>query len=43
MIVWLGNLKERYYLEDLDVEGRIILEWILGKQGGRVWNGCGSG
>jgi hypothetical protein len=22
------------------VDGRIILEWILGKQGGKVSNGC---
>jgi hypothetical protein len=28
--VWWGNLKERDYLEDLDVEG--ILKWILEKQ-----------
>jgi len=21
------------------VDGRIILEWILGKEGGKVWNG----
>jgi hypothetical protein len=26
--------------EDLGVDGRIILEWILGKYGGRVWAGC---
>jgi hypothetical protein len=25
------NLKRRYYLEDLDADGRIILEWILEK------------
>jgi hypothetical protein len=25
--------------EDLDVDGKIILEWILGKYGGRVWTG----
>jgi hypothetical protein len=23
--------------EDLGVDGTTILEWILGKQGGRVW------
>jgi hypothetical protein len=23
------NLKGRYYSEDVDVDGRIILEWIL--------------
>jgi hypothetical protein len=24
-----GNLRERNHLEDLDVDGRIILKWIL--------------
>jgi hypothetical protein len=28
------NLKGRDHLEDLDIDVRIILEWILGKQGG---------
>jgi hypothetical protein len=28
---WPENLKERNYSEDLDVEGKIILGWILGK------------
>jgi len=27
----LGNLKGRDGLEELDVGGKIILEWILGK------------
>jgi hypothetical protein len=32
------------HLEDLGVGGRIILEWILGKYGGKVWTGfSGSG
>jgi hypothetical protein len=26
-----GNLKERDRPEDLDVNGKIILEWVLGK------------
>jgi hypothetical protein len=26
--------------KDHDVDGRTILEWILGKQGGKVWTGC---
>jgi hypothetical protein len=32
-------LKERDHLEDLGFDGRIILSWILRKQGGRVWFG----
>jgi hypothetical protein len=27
-------------LEDLDTGGKIILEWIFGKYGGKVWSGC---
>jgi hypothetical protein len=34
--VWSGDLKGRDSLEDLCVEGRILLEWILGKSGGRM-------
>jgi len=33
---WLENLKGRDHLEDLGEEGKIILEWILGKYGGGV-------
>jgi len=28
---WLEDLKGRDHLRDLSVDGRIILEWILGK------------
>jgi hypothetical protein len=35
----LENLKERNHLEDLGVDGKIILEGILGKQGVKVWTG----
>ena len=28
---WWGNLTERVHLEDLVVDGRIILKWILEK------------
>jgi hypothetical protein len=38
---WLGNLKARDHLEDLGRDGKIILEWILEKYGGRLWRtGC---
>jgi hypothetical protein len=33
----LGSLKGRYPLEFLDVDGRIILKWILGELGFGVW------
>jgi len=28
---WWGNLKDRDYLEDLGLNGRIILRWIFRK------------
>jgi hypothetical protein len=34
---WLGNIKARDHLEDVAEDGRIILNWILKKWGGRVW------
>jgi len=34
------NLKGGDHAEDLGVDVIIILEWILGKQGGQMWNGC---
>jgi hypothetical protein len=30
----------RDHLEDLDVDWRIILKWILGKQAGKLWTEC---
>jgi hypothetical protein len=36
IIFWFENLKRRDYLEDLGIDGKIILEWILGKEHGRV-------
>jgi hypothetical protein len=26
-------------MEDLGIDGKIVLEWILGKQGVKVWTG----
>jgi hypothetical protein len=34
-IVFLGSQKVRDLLEDLSVDGTIILKWTLRKQGGR--------
>jgi hypothetical protein len=31
---------DKDHSEGLGVDGRIILEWILGKWGGKVWTGC---
>jgi hypothetical protein len=38
-IFWLEDLKGRDHYEDLGVDRKIILEWMLGKQGGRMWTG----
>ena len=32
---WLGNLRERSHLEDVGVDGRIKLIWIIRKCVGR--------
>jgi hypothetical protein len=38
-IFWLECLKRRDHLEDLGIDGKIILQRMLGKEGGRVdWN-----
>jgi hypothetical protein len=34
------KLKGRYHSEDLGIDGKIILEWALGKQSGKLWTGC---
>jgi hypothetical protein len=37
---WPETLNGRDDSEDRSIDGKIILEWILGKQGGKVWTGC---
>jgi len=32
-IFWWGHLRERNHLEDLDIEGKIMLQWILRRDG----------
>jgi hypothetical protein len=39
VIFWFENLKGRDYLENLGTDKRKILEWMLGKYGGKVWTG----
>jgi len=34
---WLENLKGKDCSEDLHTNGKKILDWILGKFGGKVW------
>jgi hypothetical protein len=38
---WWGNLRKRGHLEDIGVDGRIILRWIFRKRRGHglVWSG----
>jgi hypothetical protein len=38
-IILVENVKGRVHLEDLDIDGKILLEWILGKKGRKVWTG----
>jgi hypothetical protein len=35
----LGNLREGNHSEDLGVDGKIILNWILEKWDGKAWIG----
>jgi hypothetical protein len=37
------NLKGRNKAQDLGVDGKIILEWILGKLVGKLWTGLRIG
>jgi hypothetical protein len=37
--IWWVNLGEKDHLEDLGVDGRVMLECILKKSGRNVWTG----
>jgi len=37
---WLEYLTGRDHSDDLGVDGTIVLEWFLGKWGGKLWTGC---
>jgi len=37
--IWLENLKRKDHSEDTCVDRKIILEWMLGKQGEKMWIG----
>jgi hypothetical protein len=39
-VFYLENLKGRDHSEDLDVDGKLIQESILGKYGGKFWTEC---
>jgi hypothetical protein len=37
---WLKNQTERDHSDDLGVDGKMIVELILRKYGGKLWIGC---
>jgi hypothetical protein len=39
---WLDRLRGRDHLEGPGIDGRILLNWILGKDGGCRLDLCGS-
>ena len=34
---WLDNLKGRDHWQGLGVDGRAVLQWVVGSSGGMVW------
>jgi len=37
--LWPENLKGRVHVEDLGVDGEIVIECILEEEGGKLWTG----
>jgi hypothetical protein len=37
---WPENLNGRDHAEEIGIDRKIILEWILREYGGKVWTGC---
>jgi hypothetical protein len=37
--ILLEELRERDHLEDLGVDGMVLLKWMFKKWGGRPWDG----
>jgi hypothetical protein len=38
--LWWENLKGKDHSEDVEADGNIIVELILGKYDGKLWTGC---
>jgi len=38
--ILVGKPERKRPCGNLGIDGRIILEWFLGKYGGKVWTGC---
>jgi hypothetical protein len=38
-VFWWGDLKKRDHLEDLGIEGTIILQWVFEKWDRETWTG----
>jgi hypothetical protein len=50
-VAWMVEMRNAYKalvtkpegkrpLEDMGIDGKIILEWFLGIYGGKMWTGC---
>jgi hypothetical protein len=38
--VFVGKTEGKNHSEDVGIDGRIILEWIFEKKGGKAWTEC---